>query len=94
MVEHKIFEFTPTDNADNEVWEDMDIGKKVSKYTEWFRNHHVNPKKYNFKKYIKTPSAGGRLSPPGPPGGDWRSGSVTVQIFDRKIDTLFRLAWL
>jgi hypothetical protein len=83
MVEHKIFEFTPTDNADNEVWEEMDIGEKVSKYTEWFRNHHVAPKKYNFKKYVS--------NNPEYPG---MNGTVTVQIFDRKIDTLFRLAWL
>ena len=84
MVEHKIFEFTPTDDADYEVWEEMDIGKKVSKYTEWFRNHHVAPKKYNFKKYISNK----------PEYSGSQTGSVTVQIFDRKIDTLFRLAWL
>ena len=84
MVEHKIFEFTPTDNADNEVWEDMDIGNKITKYTKWFRNHHVAPKKYNFKKYVSSKS-----EYYGP-----NSGSVTVQIFDRKIDTLFRLAWV
>ena len=84
MVEHKIFEFTPTDNADNEVWEEMEIGKRISKYTEWFRNHHVAPKKYNFKKYVSS-----KLEYYGP-----NSGSVTVQIFDRKVDTLFKLAWL
>ena len=84
MVEHKIFEFTPTDDADYEVWEEMDIGKKISKYTEWFRNHHVASKKYNFKKYISNQ----------PEYYGSQTGSVTVQIFDRKVDTLFKLAWL
>jgi|TARA_B100001094_G_C18138345_1_gene776453 hypothetical protein len=88
VSEHTLFTFQPTDDADYEVWEDMDIGKKVSQYTEWFRKNSVNPKKYNFKKYInghpmETDRAIGVTE-----------GYVTVQIYDRKIDTLFRLTWL
>jgi hypothetical protein len=82
ISEHTLFTFQPTDDADYEVWEDMDIGKKVTQYTEWFKKNKVNPKKYNFKKYVNPPLA-----------DDWTA-YVTVQIYDRKIDTLFRLTWL
>ena len=44
VSEHTLFTFQPSEDADYEVWEDMDIGKKVTKYTEWFRNNKVNPK--------------------------------------------------
>jgi len=83
-VEHTLFSFQPAEDSDYEIWEEMDIGKKVTKYTDWFRNHHVNPKKYNFKKYINQPAT----------YHNNQQGRVTVQIFDRKVDTLFRLAWL
>ena len=42
-------------------------------------------KKYNFKKYSQMCES---------PLSDDMTGHVTVQILDKKIDTLFRLTWL
>ena len=84
VAEHKLFTFQPAEDSDYIVWEEMEIGKRVTKYTDWFKSNSVNPKKYNFKKYINE-------------GNGFESiveGHVTVQIFDKKIDTLFRLTWL
>ena len=90
VSEHTLFTFQPVEDADYEMWEDINIGKKVTPYKEWFRKNSVNPKKYNFKKYV----SGHPLETDRGVGGDDAHGYVTVQIYDRKIDTLFRLTWL
>ncbi len=86
--EHKLFTFIPTDSSDYEIFEDMKIAGDLTPYTEWFQNNNVSAKKYNFKKYVNTM----------PTDIDRSAGSyesyITVQIFDKKIDTLFRLTWL
>ena len=79
--EHTLFTFVPVDNIDYELWEDEHISKKITNYTDWFKNNKVPAKKYTFKKYVN-------------PGVDGITGYVTVKIFDRKIDALFRLTWL
>ena len=89
VAEHKLFTFQPAEDSDYEIWEEMEIGKRVTQYTDWFRKNSVNPKKYNFKKYI----TGHPLETDRGVGGNGQ-GHVTVQIFDKKIDTLFRLTWL
>tara|TARA_B100000989_G_scaffold132695_1_gene98518 strand:+ start:71 stop:355 length:285 start_codon:yes stop_codon:yes gene_type:complete len=83
--EHTLFTFTPTDSEDYEIWEDMKIAERLNKYTDWFKNHDVPAKKYNFKKYAHTVNS---------PLSDSMEGYVSVQIFDKKIDTLFRLTWI
>ena len=85
--EHKLFTFTPTDSSDYEIFEDMKIAGDLTPYTEWFQNNNVSAKKYNFKKYV---------NPEGFSSGDINDpkGRVTVQIFDKKINTLFRLTWI
>jgi len=80
--EHTLFTYQPVDSADYEVWEDMKIAERLEKYIEWFKRYDVSAKKYNFKKYAHAQLA------------DDFSGHVTVQILDKKIDTLFRLTWL
>ena len=85
LSEHKLFTYQPVDSADYEVWEDMKIAERLDKYIEWFRRHDVSAKKYSFKKYSQMCES--HLS-------DDMSGHVTVQIFDRKTDALFRLTWL
>ena len=85
MSEHKLFTYQPVDSADYEVWEDMKIAERLDKYIEWFKSHDVSAKKYNFKKYSQMCES--QLS-------DDMTGHVTVQILDKKIDTLFRLTWL
>ena len=88
MSEHKLFTYHPVDSADYEIWEDMKIAERLDKYIEWFKSHDVSAKKYNFKKYVNAmPLEIDRSS------GGYES-YVTVQIFDKKIDTLFRLTWL
>ena len=82
LSEHTLFTYQPVDSADYEVWEDMKIAERLDKYVEWFKSHDVSAKKYNFKKYTQQPLS------------DDLSGYVSVQIFDKKIDTLFRLTWL
>ena len=86
--EHRLFTFTPTDSSDYEIFEDMKIAGQLTPYTDWFQNHDVPAKKYSFKKYVNAV----------PLDLDRASSSyesyVTVQIFDKKIDTLFRLTWL
>tara|TARA_B100001057_G_C22789006_1_gene926806 strand:- start:1257 stop:1550 length:294 start_codon:yes stop_codon:yes gene_type:complete len=86
--EHKLFTFTPTDSSDYEIFEDMKIDQELKQYTDWFKNNQVSAKKYNFKKYVNAP----------PIESDRTVSSnesyVSVQIFDKKIDTLFRLTWV
>ena len=82
ISEHRLFSFTPVDSEDYEIWEDMKIAERLDKYIEWFKNHGVSAKKYNFKKYTHSPLE------------DDLTGHVSVQIFDKKIDTLFRLTWI
>ena len=82
LGEHILFTFQPVDSLDYEVWEDSKISESLGKYIEWFKNHGVPAKKYNFKKYTHAQLP------------DDFSGHVTVQIFDKKIDTLFKLTWL
>ena len=60
----------------------MNIDERLDKYVEWFKSHDVSAKKYNFKKYKQQPLS------------DDLSVYVSVQILDKKIDTLFRLTWL
>ena len=85
ISEHRLFSFTPVDSEDYEIWEDMKIAERLDKYIEWFKNHGVSAKKYNFKKYTHTVSS---------PLSDNMEGHISVQIFDKKIDTLFRLTWI
>tara|TARA_B100000282_G_scaffold129485_1_gene92746 strand:+ start:195 stop:482 length:288 start_codon:yes stop_codon:yes gene_type:complete len=85
MSEHKLFTYHPVDSADYEIWEDMKIAERLDKYIEWFKSHDVSAKKYNFKKYSQMCES---------PLSDDMTGHVTVQILDKKIDTLFRLTWL
>lgn len=80
--EHILFTFHPTDSVDYEVWEDMQIANKLEKYTNWFKNNSVPAKKYSFKKYSHNDLT------------DDLTGHITVQIFDKKIDTLFKLTWI
>ena len=82
VSEHRLFTFNPTENEDYEIWEEMKINQRLEPYTKWFKNNGVPAKKYNFKKYVE-------------PHIDYEhNGYVTVQIFDRKTDALFRLTWL
>lgn len=85
--EHTLFTFHPADSSDYEIWDDMGIAKRLDKYTSWFIKNEFSAKKYNFKKYV---------NPEGFSSGDINDpkGRVTVQIFDKKIDTLFRLTWI
>ena len=80
--EHTLFTFTPTDSNDYEVWEDMKIAERLIEYTNWFKKNKVSARKYNFKKYTHSPLE------------DDLTGHVSVQICDKKIDTLFRLTWI
>lgn len=82
LSEHTLFTYKPVDSADYEVWEDMRIAERLDKYVEWFKSHDVPAKKYNFKKYTHTTL------------DDDYTGHVSVQIMDKKIDTLFRLTWV
>ena len=87
--EHKLFTFIPTDSSDYEIFEDMKIAGDLTPYTEWFQNNNVSAKKYNFKKYVNTVPS--KLMPDATRSYE---SYVTVQIFDKKIDTLFRLTWI
>ena len=91
MREHQLFTFIPTESEDYEIWEEMKISDQLKPYTDWFKSNGVPAKKYNFKKYVN----------PGKENGFLKTvldkeavGYVTVQIFDRKTDALFRLTWL
>ena len=43
VAEHKLFTFQPAEDADYVVWEEMEIGKRLTKYTDWFKSNSVNP---------------------------------------------------
>lgn len=79
--EHTLFTFVPTDSSDYETWEDQQINEKLVVYIDWFKNNSVPAKQYTFKKYVN-------------PGVDGITGYVTVKIYNKQIDALFRLTWL